>query len=508
MSVFENTMYTQEIISIEDTAFNDYYFNRENIPVVKGKIINLSEDEKKTLSISYNLVTPFERSRFQISRSCRINADGTFSLDIYYPFPYRIIYINVGKLTRLTVCVKSELFIDLDANKIKQKEGGINYSGKDGKLNIVYNKNNAFKFGKKIRIKREIEELPMNYNFTRKSDSLYQMLCAIDDDFIRHNPSDYSFLIRNDRLSGYYVQLCRRFSNKIPNNLLANTMEHRSLLLSNNGQTIYNQILELFQLKSGWFRRSREVGGLSESKKKENIISNKTIRLINMLDTTFSQSKADFLKMKIVSKDPIEQKIILDILLDNIQTQWCKDILKKEQEKIIELCATINSQIANKTKLENHSNIGKPLCNLAFGAKLYEVNDISAEQLLLNLKTLFKEKSLLIDFWGTWCGGCLADMPYSKQLHDQMKDQPIEFVYLCTSKDSNKDKWQTQICKNELKGTHLFVEYDIMNELMAIFSFSGYPSYAFINSRGEYMPDVINKMRMTTKEELIGIMNK
>ena len=93
-------------------------------------------------------------------------------------------------------------------------------------------------------------------------------------------------------------------------------------------------------------------------------------------------------------------------------------------------------------------------------------------------------------------------MPYSKQLHDDTKDLPVEFVYLCTSSNSSIEKWKTKIAELGIGGIHIFVEQNIENELMNLFSVSGFPSYVLIDSKGEYKPGAISRMSHLDKDKL------
>ena len=91
------------------------------------------------------------------------------------------------------------------------------------------------------------------------------------------------------------------------------------------------------------------------------------------------------------------------------------------------------------------------------------------------MKKSFANKSILFDFWATWCGPCLMDLPYSQQLHEQIPEAPIEFVYLCTAKGSDMEKWKRKISELGLSGTHIFVDAQLESKLMDLFFRFGFP---------------------------------
>lgn len=532
-------------ISIEDKAFNEYFFNKANIPVVKGKIINAPEEFIQKVTINYTLVTPFEQ--FQIQKSCKLNPDGTFELELDHAFPYQQIWIRAGRLFYAGIYANKDLFIELDAETIMKGQGvkhngpGIKYLGTDGELNTYMNNHFLFKREKQSELSKAISSIMINRKldqdrFMAKYDSIYAIIRDLDNEFIKQNPSNFSWMVINKRQSDYYAELCVKHWGKVMNpELFENVKKHKSYLVSNEGMHFYNYLYTYLLLESE--RRGNKSLGAYKSYSKLNsndhllldsitrmdekisqslpydtakyisltkqanqilhdtLIVNKTLQTIALLDSIFEHPKADFLKMKITDKDPNDRKRMTETILGTVHTDWCKNAIQKQHEDNFEKLAAINKILQDSKPLMSQNQIGEPIAELPFGAKLYKVDDMKPETLIANLKKTFENKALIIDFWATWCAPCLEDLPYSKKLHDAANDMPVEFVYLCTSSNSNIERWKSKIAELQLGGTHIFVEQTIENELMSLFSTSGFPSYVFIDKKGDYKAGAINRMR-------------
>jgi thiol-disulfide isomerase/thioredoxin len=489
-------------IAPEDAAFNNTYAGR-SIPKVTGKLLNLSADGIKNLTISYSIVTPF--AQIWNKKTVIAQPDGSFTLELDYALPYQQIWLSVGDAYYAGLYANTDLYVELDMQKIKTvKDGvfmngdGVRYLGTDGPLNLYMNNYVLFRRPEQQDLNGKMNTVMMS---RAPADSAITVLDALNDSlgriqaaYIAANPSTFGWIPENERMSDYYGHICTKYWGKTMDDAhWQKVKQYKSFLVTNSGTMFYSYLTSYVTYMPG------EKGSKTT-----------TDRTIHRLDSLFPPAKADYLKFRLnTSTDVGEQKAALEKVLGSMQTGWCKTVEKKEWERTSAMLDEINQTLARSTGGTAQNSFGKPMIETAFGASLYKADSIKALDFLAKLKQSYPGKAIVIDRWATWCAPCLGEMPHSKELQEASKDLPVVFVYLCTLNNSSESKWKSKVIELKQPGVHFLIDEKLDADLTRYFAFTGYPGYALIDKAGQYKPGAIQWMsQIENKDALAALISK
>ena len=91
----------------------------------------------------------------------------------------------------------------------------------------------------------------------------------------------------------------------------------------------------------------------------------------------------------------------------------------------------------------------------------------------------FKNQVLYINFWATWCGPCLNNMPeLNKMIGNYEENSKIRFLNICMK--SEEDRWRKTLKKYNLQGTNLFAKGNWNKKISAYFNIDSYPHYTIV----------------------------
>ncbi|WP_158280719.1 TlpA family protein disulfide reductase [Pararcticibacter amylolyticus] len=415
-----------------------------------------------------------------------MDRNGRFSIELEYSFPYQQIWLTIDKYFYSAILANKGLSITFDLTKLKRKPvefsgEGVSYRGPDAALNEWLGRSMLYTANEMDKVP---EDLPL--------DSLYKIKGRIDHAFATENPSGFEWLSENERMSNYYSRLLHAayISGKQP--ILWDAIKaHKPYLISNNGMTFVRS------LYSYYVNVASKLNLNNYSVRKE----------VRELDSLFGEPLANLLKLQIFRDDPKDNALILKDLIAETQTQWVREVLKKRYETACKHLREVDSILKDAKPLAGNLLVGEHPESLSFGAQLSILPDMEAKDFLAKLKRAYPGKTIILDLWATWCKPCISQMAYSKELYRLSSDLPVQFVYLCSNKDSDISKWKNKIAEFRQPGIHFFTGHKLVEELMAMVNTASFPTYICLAPSGKIVPNAIKSMSATNIDDIKRLVN-
>ncbi len=91
-------------------------------------------------------------------------------------------------------------------------------------------------------------------------------------------------------------------------------------------------------------------------------------------------------------------------------------------------------------------------------------------------------KYTLVDFWASWCGPCMGEVPHLKKTYEAFHDKGFEIYGI--SFDKNRDNWLGAIEKNGMGWIHVSEINGFDNQAAKDYAVQGIPSNFLIDAQG------------------------
>jgi thiol-disulfide isomerase/thioredoxin len=93
----------------------------------------------------------------------------------------------------------------------------------------------------------------------------------------------------------------------------------------------------------------------------------------------------------------------------------------------------------------------------------------------------WKGKKIYVDFWASWCGPCIGELPYSKKLKTEFKD--VVFIYLALN---DKDEaWRKAIKKHDVVANSYLITNSKSSKFITTHKIETIPRYMILDKSGK-----------------------
>lgn len=188
-------------------------------------------------------------------------------------------------------------------------------------------------------------------------------------------------------------------------------------------------------------------------------------------------------------------------LLTEQQMAAARDSIANDMVR--ELLFADNEDLKSQQKSADEKMVD--MIKTASSSSVYSIIDIdpkmSAEQIFPSIINKYKGKTLLLDFWNTWCMPCRAAMSAIRPLKEQLTD--VVYVYIADA-SSPVGKWGEMI--KTISGVHVRLTEEQADALGDLYHFSGIPTYFVVNKEGKITYQTtsfpgVDKLREELKSE-------
>lgn len=169
--------------------------------------------------------------------------------------------------------------------------------------------------------------------------------------------------------------------------------------------------------------------------------------------------------------------------------QFIENYSMFEPEKVLELVGEFESSFPGNQALQILRSAMEAQLSISIGRKFTDFEEALLDRKKnaidgsLSLSSVVaKNKYVLLDFWASWCGPCMSEVPNLKAAYKKYKSKGFEIVSV--SVDDDQDAWKKAITDNGMDWIQLLDSDDPALAASVVYGVRAIPSTFLLDSEG------------------------
>lgn len=163
-----------------------------------------------------------------------------------------------------------------------------------------------------------------------------------------------------------------------------------------------------------------------------------------------------------------------------------QQVSERSAQELLDEIAAFSPELQATSMLTNLKKSAEAMLRTDIGQPYIDIVQPDADGKEVSLKSVVenpKNKYVLLDFWASWCGPCMGEVPHLTKTYEKFHKKGFEIYGV--SFDDDREKWLGAVKENKMNWIHVSALSSWDNQAREDYAVQGIPSNFLIDHEGK-----------------------